>query len=54
MDDSLAKTARDATGMHGGGLPGSLTTPWSGTGGLYERIGEGHEDYAKSFKKKDG
>ena len=53
VDDSLAKTVKDAMGMRGGGPPGARHSPWSGTSGLYERIGEGHENYAKSFKKKD-
>ena len=48
VDDSLAKTARDA--LH-------FRAP-RGTGGfnsseaVYEQIGKGHKNYAKSFKKK--
>ena len=52
VDDSLAKTARDAMHMRGGD-PGSGGTGFSGTSDLYKYIGEGHENYAKSFKKKD-
>ena len=52
VDDSLAKTAKDAMHMRGGD-PGSGGSGFSGTSGLYEHIGEGHENYAKSFKKKD-
>ena len=51
VDDSLAKTAKDALHMAGGsrgvGVGGS-----SGTSAAYKRIGEGHKNYAKSFKKK--
>ena len=47
VDDSLAKTAKHA-GHVGGRVPGS-----SSTSKVYEHIGEGHENYAKSFKKKD-
>ena len=52
VDDSLAKTVKDAMGMRGGD-PGSGGSGFSGTSGLYERIGEGYENYTKSFKKKD-
>ena len=51
VDDSLAKTAKDASHMRGGG-PGGVA--FSGTSNLYKQIEEGHENYAKSFKKKDG
>ena len=51
VDDSLAKTTKDvgiATSTRGAG------GGFSGTSKVYKHIGEGHENYAKSFKKKDG
>ena len=53
VDDSLAKTAKDATHIRGGGPGGSGGVSFSGTSNLYKHIEEGHENYAKSFKKKD-
>ena len=48
VDHSVAKTAKDSlhiTGRSGGS--GASTSP------AYKRVGEGHKNYAKSFKKKD-
>ena len=54
VDDSLAKTAKDALHIRGGAPGGSGGVGFSGTGDAYNRIGEGHQNYAKSFKKKKG
>ena len=50
VDDSLAKTARDA--LHFRAPRGS--GGFASSGAVYEHIAEGHENYTKSFKKKDG
>ena len=50
-DDSLAKTAKDALHVRGErGAGGQFTS----TGAVYKHIAEGHQNYAKSFKKKRG
>lgn len=46
-DDSLARTTKDT--LHSTSTKG--TRGFSSTGAVYERIAEGHENYAKSFKK---
>ena len=48
-DHSLAKTAKDA-------LSASHTRSGAGssTSRVYDHIAEGHENYAKSFRKKNG
>ena len=53
VDDSLTKTVKDASHIRGGGPGGSGGAAFSGTSALYEQIAEGHENYAKSFKKKN-
>lgn len=50
VDDSLARTAKDALHVRGPNNFGE--GGFSSTGGVYEQITEGHENYAKSFKKK--
>ena len=48
-DDSLAMTANDALHSRAQiGVGGEV----GATDGVYEQIAEGHENYAKSFKKK--
>lgn len=44
VDDSLARTAKDALHMHGRHGSG-----FSGTSAVYEQIEKGRENYAKSF-----
>ncbi len=51
VDDSLAKTAMDALDIRSG--PGAGGAAFPGTSQAHERIAEGHENYTKSFKKKD-
>lgn len=50
VDDSLARTAKDAMHIRGGNKSG---THYYGTEAVYKHIAEGHKNYAKSFKKKD-
>ena len=50
VDDSLAKTARDA--LHVRGRSGFFRVGVSSTSKVYDLIAEGHKNYAKSFKKK--
>ena len=53
VDDSLAKTAKDAihiTPPAGSGLIGML---FSTTQATQDHIAKGHRDYVQSFKKKD-
>ena len=51
VDDSLAKTVKDALDIRS--RPGAGGAAFPGTSQAHERIAEGHENYAKSFKKKD-
>lgn len=50
VDDSLARTARDALDVRGRG--GALSGGFSSTSKVYDHIEKGHKNYAKSFKKK--
>lgn len=50
VDDSLARTAKDAVHVRGHGIFGSVGG-FSSTSRVYEHIAEGHENYAKSFKE---
>jgi len=50
VDWSVAKTARDATHVRGGGAAGGL--PGSGSNAVADHVGKGHKNYAKSFKNK--
>lgn len=47
VDDSLARTAKDA--LHTRGGSGGHGIGFSGTSAAYEQIEKGHENYAKSF-----
>ena len=48
--DSLARTAKDAMHMRGSNQQAG---GFSGSSAVYDQIAKGHENYAKSFKKKD-
>ena len=50
VDDSLAKTARDA--LHARGREMGLGGGFTSTSKVDDLIAEGHKNYAKSFKKK--
>lgn len=55
LDNSLAKTAKDAIHVTRGGSGGpGWSGGFSGTSKIYDHIAEGHEDYAKSFEKEEG
>lgn len=55
VDDSLAKTAKDALHSSGPGMGGTGSLgSYGATDAVYTQIAEGHQNYAKSFKKKDG
>ena len=48
VDDSLAKTAKDAVHVQGF----RSTSGFSSTSKVYEHIEKGHKNYVQSFKKK--
>lgn len=50
VDDSLARTAKDALHMRGAS---HQKGGFSGTSAVYEHIEKGHENYAKSFDEED-
>jgi len=50
VDDSLAKTAKDAVHLGGFRSPGFSSS--SSTSKVYEHIEKGHKNYAKSFERK--
>ena len=54
VDDSLARTAKDVVHFRapGGSMGGGSMGGYGSTDGVYQRIAEGHKNYAKSFKKK--
>lgn len=50
VDDSLARTAKDALHMRGAA---SQKGGFSGTSAVYEHIEKGYENYAKSFDEEE-